>query len=58
MKTLQQNKLYYYLQKLEFTKQQYPWKLYNAGKGSYFVQPWVERKIYFGQGWTFVMLYK
>ena len=33
MKTLQQNKLYYYLQKLEFTKQQYPWKLYNAGKG-------------------------
>lgn len=37
MKTLQQNKLYYYLQKLEFTKQQYPWKLYNAGKGSYFV---------------------
>ena len=37
MKTLQQIKLYYYLQKLEFTKQQYPWKLYNAGKGSYFV---------------------
>ena len=33
MKTLQQNKLYYYLQKLEFIKQQYPWKLYNAGKG-------------------------
>lgn len=37
MKKLQQNKLYYYLQELEFTKQQYPWKLYNAGKGSYFV---------------------
>ena len=37
MKTLKQKKLYYYLQKLEFTKQQYPWKLYNAGKGSYFV---------------------